>query len=54
MINKNQEAGMNNPKKQNSRILIVDDTPKNIQVLGSILEQENYIINVAQSKARSE
>ncbi|MCP4111115.1 MAG: hybrid sensor histidine kinase/response regulator [Desulfobacteraceae bacterium] len=33
----------------NSRILIVDDTPKNIQVLGTILKQEGYQINVARS-----
>lgn len=31
-----------------SRILIVDDTPKNIQVLGTILRQEGYQINIAQ------
>ncbi|GMT49295.1 MAG: hybrid sensor histidine kinase/response regulator [bacterium] len=38
---------MNNPK--NSQILIVDDTPKNIQVLGKTLEQKDYEIIVAQS-----
>ncbi len=32
-----------------SRILIVDDTPKNIQVLGTILKQEGYQINVARN-----
>ena len=32
-----------------SRILIVDDTPQNIQVLGTILRQEGYRINVAQN-----
>lgn len=31
-----------------ARILIVDDTPKNIQVLGTILRQEGYQINIAQ------
>jgi len=31
-----------------SRILIVDDTPKNIQVLGTILRQEGYQLNIAQ------
>ncbi|MFC1563957.1 response regulator [candidate division KSB1 bacterium] len=31
------------------RILIVDDTPKNIQVLGAILKKENYQLNVAQN-----
>jgi len=34
---------------QNSRILIVDDTIKNIQVLGTVLKQEGYNINVAQN-----
>lgn len=29
------------------RILIVDDTPENIQVLGSVLRQKGYLINVA-------
>lgn len=33
----------------NQRILIVDDTIKNLQVLGTILEQEGYQINVAQN-----
>ncbi|MFT5366041.1 MAG: CheY-like chemotaxis protein [Candidatus Latescibacterota bacterium] len=32
---------------QNQRILIVDDTIKNLQVLGTILENEGYQINVA-------
>ncbi|MGK5093606.1 SpoIIE family protein phosphatase [Deltaproteobacteria bacterium TL4] len=31
-----------------TRILIVDDTPKNIQVLGTMLKQQDYQINVAQ------
>ncbi len=31
------------------RILIVDDTLKNIQVLGTILRKEEYQINVAQN-----
>ncbi len=35
--------------KKNSKILIVDDTPKNIQVLGKTLEQKNYEIIVAQN-----
>lgn len=35
--------------KSDSRILIVDDTPKNIQVLGSILRKESYKLNVAQN-----
>ena len=36
-----------------SRILIVDDTPKNIQVLGTILRQEGYQINIAQDGSRA-
>jgi class 3 adenylate cyclase len=32
-----------------SRILIVDDTPKNIQLLGTILRKEGYQINIAQN-----
>ena len=39
---------MSNPS-ENARILIVDDTPKNIQVLGMILKEANYLINVAQN-----
>ena len=31
------------------RILIVDDTVKNLQVLGSVLEQEGFQINIAQN-----
>ena len=31
------------------RILIVDDTPENIQVLGSVLRKYDYLINVAQN-----
>ncbi len=34
---------------QNSMILIVDDTPKNIQVIGSILMQQKYRISVAKN-----
>ncbi|MFC1563956.1 response regulator [candidate division KSB1 bacterium] len=33
--------------KEEARILIVDDTQKNIQVLGAILKKEKYQINVA-------
>ena len=36
-------------ENQGSRILIVDDTVKNIQVLGTILKQEGYQLNVAQN-----
>lgn len=34
---------------RNSCILIIDDTPKNIQVLGTILKREDYQISFAQS-----
>ncbi len=34
---------------QNSMVLIVDDTPKNIQVIGSILMQQKYRISVAKN-----
>lgn len=34
-------------EQKNYKILIVDDQQKNIQVLGSLLRQENYIIGVA-------
>ena len=36
-------------ENKNFRILIVDDTLKNVQVLGTILRKENYQINVAQN-----
>lgn len=36
-------------ENEKARILIVDDTPKNIQVLGTILKIKNYQINVAQN-----
>ena len=38
-----------NIKPENAQILIVDDTLKNIQVLGTILKQKGYKICVAQS-----
>ncbi|MBT3604158.1 MAG: response regulator [Candidatus Latescibacteria bacterium] len=38
-----------NTDNKDLRILIVDDTVKNIQVLGTILKQEEYQINVAQN-----
>jgi two-component system, sensor histidine kinase and response regulator len=40
---------MLNLDKTKIRILIVDDTLKNIQVLGTVLKQEGYQINVAQN-----
>lgn len=38
-----------NPQPDNFRILVVDDTPKNIQVLGTLLRREGYQINVARN-----
>lgn len=35
--------------KKSSRILIVDDTMPNIQMLGTVLRQEDYQINIAQN-----
>ena len=43
---------MDNTKIQensNYRILIVDDTPKNIQLLGTILREEGYQLNAAEN-----
>ena len=40
---------MNSKCKKNDRLLIVDDTLENIQVLGHIFRQENYKFNVAMS-----
>jgi two-component system, NtrC family, sensor kinase len=37
----------------NEPILIVDDNAKNVQVLGAILSQEGYLINVARSGAQA-
>ncbi len=36
-------------KHSSPRVLIVDDTPDNIRVLGTILRQQDYQINVAQN-----
>lgn len=38
---------MNKKEDKKFKILIVDDQQKNIQVLGSLLRQEDYIIGVA-------
>ena len=38
-----------NESPRNARILIVDDTLQNIQVLGTILKGKNYQINVARN-----
>ncbi len=38
-----------NAHSRQSRILIVDDTPRNIQLLGTILKNEGYQINIAQN-----
>ena len=35
--------------EKGARVLIVDDTPQNIQVLGTVLREQNYQINVAQN-----
>ncbi len=43
----NQEMNGVNPK--NARILLVDDNPRNIQVLGTILKHEGYQIIIAQN-----
>ena len=36
-------------ESKSDRILIVDDTPRNIQVLGTILKDQGYQLNVAQN-----
>ncbi|MCC7262463.1 MAG: hybrid sensor histidine kinase/response regulator [Candidatus Latescibacteria bacterium] len=38
---------------QGSRLLIVDDTPQNLQVLGGILREQGYKLSVAQSGAQA-
>lgn len=43
------ESESNVNANENARILIVDDTQKNIQVLGTILREANYQLNVAQN-----
>ena len=40
---------MSEATDKGARILIVDDTLQNIQVLGTVLREENYQINVAQN-----
>jgi len=40
---------INSTDEKSARILIVDDAPENIQILGVMLKKENYQINVAQS-----
>ncbi|OGG95136.1 MAG: hypothetical protein A2527_08165 [Candidatus Lambdaproteobacteria bacterium RIFOXYD2_FULL_50_16] len=40
---------MSSVTSEPARILIVDDTQKNIQLLGTLLKKENYLINVAYS-----
>ena len=40
---------MSEAADKGARILIVDDTLQNIQVLGTVLREENYQINVAQN-----
>ncbi len=41
--------GENVEARKGERILIVDDTLQNIQVLGTVLREQNYQINVAQN-----
>lgn len=40
---------MSSTRDMQPSVLIADDTPKNIQVLGTMLKQENYSVSVAQS-----
>ncbi len=40
---------MNTYSKKNTRILVVDDVLKNIQVIGKILREQGFLISVAQS-----
>lgn len=40
---------MNDNVREDARILIVDDTPQNTQILGTILLKEGYKINVARN-----
>ncbi len=40
---------MNQVSKEKGRILIVDDNPKNIQLLGTILKSADYLINVGRN-----
>ncbi|MDM8525915.1 response regulator [Desulfococcaceae bacterium HSG8] len=37
---------------EKARILIIDDTPKNLQILGTILKEKGYMINIAQNGQR--
>lgn len=39
--------------KKSDRVLIVDDTPRNIQVLGTTLKEQGYQINVAQNQLQA-
>jgi DNA-binding response OmpR family regulator len=43
------EVTMSEGSAKGARVLIVDDTIQNIQVLGTVLREENYQINVAQN-----
>lgn len=40
---------MNTFQKKSHRILVVDDTPENIQVIGTVLRQKGFLISIAQS-----
>ncbi len=40
---------MNNYSRKDSRILVVDDVQKNIQLIGKILRKQGFLVSVAQS-----
>jgi PAS domain S-box-containing protein len=40
---------MNTIHKKNHRILVVDDTPENIQVIGTVLRRKGFLISIAES-----
>ncbi len=46
-VKRSNNPSTDNSEDQSPRILIVDDTPDNIRVLGTILKQEGYNIRVA-------
>ncbi|MCP4753327.1 MAG: hybrid sensor histidine kinase/response regulator [Proteobacteria bacterium] len=48
-VKPNEGRTMAKPAEQEAHVLIVDDTPKNIQVLGTILREKNYRISLAQN-----
>lgn len=38
--------------KEQYKVLVVDDTPQNVQFLGNILSEKKYIVILANSSAR--